>query len=62
MACSLLHTVEEIKAYVQKQCDEDDAALQEAIITVTRQFDQARASKEDLRKKMLKRKTFRQKD
>ncbi|GKE47675.1 hypothetical protein Tco_1478933, partial [Tanacetum coccineum] len=51
MACSLLHTVEEIKAYVQKQCDEDDAALQEAIIAVTMLFDQARASKEDLRKK-----------
>nr|GEW49688.1 zinc finger, CCHC-type [Tanacetum cinerariifolium] len=40
--------------YVQKQCDEDDAARQEAIITVTRLFDQARESKEDLRNKNVK--------
>ena len=50
MACSLPHTVEEIKVYVQKQCDEDDAAHQEAIIGVTRLFDQAYAAKQALRK------------
>ncbi|GKC16850.1 hypothetical protein Tco_1013632 [Tanacetum coccineum] len=32
MDCSLSYTVEEIKAYVHKQCDEDDATHHEAII------------------------------
>ncbi|GJV85993.1 hypothetical protein Tco_1525891 [Tanacetum coccineum] len=35
MSCSLPHTVKEIKEYVQKQCDIDDVALQEAIIVVS---------------------------
>ncbi|GJX65323.1 hypothetical protein Tco_0299666 [Tanacetum coccineum] len=40
----------QIQAYVQKQCDEDDAARQEAITCVIKLFDQAREEKEDLRK------------
>ncbi|GKD97389.1 hypothetical protein Tco_1381286 [Tanacetum coccineum] len=32
MSCSLPHTVEQIQAYVHKQCDEDDVARQEAIM------------------------------
>ncbi|GKA70609.1 hypothetical protein Tco_0776748 [Tanacetum coccineum] len=50
MACSLLHVVEEIQVYVQKQCDEDDAARQEAIMGVITLFEQAMATKEDLKK------------
>ncbi|GJW93624.1 hypothetical protein Tco_0173296 [Tanacetum coccineum] len=40
----------ELKAYVQKQCDEDDAARQEAIMGVITLFGQEREAKEDLRK------------
>ena len=54
MACSLLHSVEEIQAYVQKQCDEDDAAHQDAIIGVIKLFEQAKEAKEDLMKKYAK--------
>ncbi|GJX25815.1 hypothetical protein Tco_0232111 [Tanacetum coccineum] len=36
MSCSLPQTVEEIKEFVQKQCDIDDAARQEAIIASVR--------------------------
>nr|GEW98751.1 hypothetical protein [Tanacetum cinerariifolium]GEX44465.1 hypothetical protein [Tanacetum cinerariifolium] len=50
MACSLSHTVEEFKAYVQKHCDKDEAARQEAIMGVITLFGQAREVKEDLRK------------
>ncbi|GJX16584.1 hypothetical protein Tco_0217416 [Tanacetum coccineum] len=50
MDCSIPHTVKEIQAYVQKQCDEDDAACQEAIMGVIALFKQAIAAKEDLRK------------
>ncbi|GKE01777.1 hypothetical protein Tco_1389760 [Tanacetum coccineum] len=50
MTFSLFHTVEEIQAYVQKQCDEDDATRHEAIVGVIKLFDQAREEKEDLRK------------
>ncbi|GJV07547.1 hypothetical protein Tco_1345203 [Tanacetum coccineum] len=50
MDCSLSYTVEEIKAYVHKQCDEDDATHHEAIIDVIKLFEQAREAKEDLRK------------
>ncbi|GJV16227.1 hypothetical protein Tco_1361550 [Tanacetum coccineum] len=49
MACYLLHTVDEIKALVQKQIDEDIIRLEE-IVDVTRLFDKARAAKEDMRK------------
>ncbi|GKD63012.1 hypothetical protein Tco_1305120, partial [Tanacetum coccineum] len=38
MSCSLSHAIEEIKEYVQKQCDIDDAARQEAIIAVSKLF------------------------
>nr|GEX09572.1 hypothetical protein [Tanacetum cinerariifolium] len=38
MSCSLPHTVEEIKEFVRKQCDIDDAALHEAIIAVSKLF------------------------
>nr|GEX66860.1 hypothetical protein [Tanacetum cinerariifolium] len=50
MACSLLYTVEEIHAYVQKQCDKDDAARHEAIIGVITLFEQEMSAKEELRK------------
>nr|GEY85088.1 retrovirus-related Pol polyprotein from transposon TNT 1-94 [Tanacetum cinerariifolium] len=50
MTCSLPHTVEEIQAYVKKQCDKDNVIRQEDIIDVTRLFEHARATKEDLRK------------
>nr|GEW43506.1 hypothetical protein [Tanacetum cinerariifolium] len=50
MACSLPHTIEEIQAYVQKQCDKDDAARHEAIIGVITLFEQEMSAKEDLRK------------
>nr|GEX11404.1 RNA-directed DNA polymerase, eukaryota [Tanacetum cinerariifolium] len=38
MSCSLPHTVEEIKEYVQKQCDIDDAARQKAMNAVSKLF------------------------
>ncbi|GJX78504.1 hypothetical protein Tco_0326653 [Tanacetum coccineum] len=41
---------DEIQVYVQKQCDEDDAARQEAIMGVITLFEQAMATKEDLKK------------
>ncbi|GKB51597.1 hypothetical protein Tco_0902350 [Tanacetum coccineum] len=50
MACSLPYVVEEIKAYVHKQCDEDDAACRDAIIGLIKLFKQAGEEKEDLRK------------
>ncbi|GKB85636.1 hypothetical protein Tco_0957908 [Tanacetum coccineum] len=49
MASSLPHIVEEIKAYVERQCDEDDSTRQEAINVVTELFDQAYAAKQALR-------------
>ncbi|GKG10052.1 hypothetical protein Tco_0338798 [Tanacetum coccineum] len=54
MACSLSHTVEELNAYVQKQCDEDDEARQEAIMGVITLFGQEREAKEDVRKQYAK--------
>nr|GEV12070.1 retrovirus-related Pol polyprotein from transposon TNT 1-94 [Tanacetum cinerariifolium] len=48
--CSLSHTVEEIQAYVQTQCAEDDAARQEAIMGVITLFEQGMAAKEYLKK------------
>lgn len=50
MACSLPVSSKKIQAYVQKQCDEDDAARKEAIIGIIELFEQARDAKEDLRK------------
>ncbi|GJT75108.1 hypothetical protein Tco_1041833 [Tanacetum coccineum] len=37
--------------FPQKQCDEDDAAHQEAIMDVITLFEQAMATKEDMRKR-----------
>ncbi|GJX76847.1 hypothetical protein Tco_1087929 [Tanacetum coccineum] len=53
MAFSLPHTVEEIQAYVKKQCDEDDATCQEAIISIITLSEQAMAAKEDLMKQYV---------
>nr|GEY39415.1 hypothetical protein [Tanacetum cinerariifolium] len=50
MVCSLPRVVEEIKTYVQKQCDKDDAARREAIIGLINLLELAREAKEDLRK------------
>ncbi|GJZ99449.1 hypothetical protein Tco_0672000 [Tanacetum coccineum] len=38
MSCSLPHTVEEIKEYVQKQCDINDVARQKAFIARQKVF------------------------
>nr|GFA28704.1 hypothetical protein [Tanacetum cinerariifolium] len=54
MACSLSHTVDGIQAYVHKQCAEDDAARQEAIMGVITLFEQAMAAKENLKKQHAK--------
>nr|GEY27711.1 hypothetical protein [Tanacetum cinerariifolium] len=53
MACSLPHTIGEIKALVRKQIDED-IVRQLEIVNVTRLFDQAREAKEDMRKAYAK--------
>ncbi|GJR88617.1 hypothetical protein Tco_0212628 [Tanacetum coccineum] len=50
MACSLPHTIEEIQAYVQKQCDQNDVTRQAAIFGVITLFEQAKEAKEDLSK------------
>nr|GEW14880.1 nucleolar protein [Tanacetum cinerariifolium] len=52
----------EIQAYVQKQCDKDDAARHEAIIGVITLFEQEMSAKEDLRKQYAECKDIRQKD
>nr|GEV76539.1 hypothetical protein [Tanacetum cinerariifolium] len=52
MAC-YLHTVKEIQAYVQKQCDEDDAARHEAIMGIITLFEQTMVAKEDQRKQYV---------
>ncbi|GJW60893.1 hypothetical protein Tco_0110228 [Tanacetum coccineum] len=49
MACSLLSTIDEIKASVQKQIGRDTIP-QQLIIYVVVLFDKARATKEDTRK------------
>ncbi|GJV85603.1 RNA-directed DNA polymerase, eukaryota [Tanacetum coccineum] len=49
MDCSLSHTVDEIKASVQKQIEEDNIR-QQAIIDVALQFDSANTTKDDVRK------------
>nr|GEV20505.1 hypothetical protein [Tanacetum cinerariifolium] len=46
MACSLPYTVEEIKEYVQKLCEINDVARQEAVIAVTKVFNQAYHAKQ----------------
>ncbi|GJT13501.1 hypothetical protein Tco_0860543 [Tanacetum coccineum] len=53
MTCSLPHTVEEIKEYVQKQCDIDDAARQQAIIAVTKLFNEAYHAKQALKEQYV---------
>ncbi|GJU32522.1 hypothetical protein Tco_1176111 [Tanacetum coccineum] len=54
MVCSLPHTIENFRAYVKKQCDEDDAARQKAIIGVITLFEQAMVATEDLKKQYAK--------
>ncbi|GJW36116.1 hypothetical protein Tco_0059036 [Tanacetum coccineum] len=49
MDCSLSYTIEEIKASIQKQIDEDNIH-QQAIIDLTVQFDKASTTKDDMRK------------
>ncbi|GKF48629.1 hypothetical protein Tco_0141880, partial [Tanacetum coccineum] len=49
MACSLPHTIDEIKALVEKLIDED-IFRQKEIIELAVQFDNARLAKDDLRK------------
>nr|GEW87880.1 nucleotide-binding alpha-beta plait domain-containing protein [Tanacetum cinerariifolium] len=49
MSCSLSHTVEEIKEFVRKQCDIDDAARQEAIIAVSKLFNKEYHAKQALK-------------
>ncbi|GJT56834.1 hypothetical protein Tco_0991888, partial [Tanacetum coccineum] len=49
MSCSLPQTVEEMKEIVQKQCDIDDAARQEAIIAVSNLFNKEYNAKQALK-------------
>ncbi|GJY78405.1 hypothetical protein Tco_0484206 [Tanacetum coccineum] len=49
MACSLPHTIDEIKALVEKLIDED-IVLQKAIAELAVQFDNSNTTKDDLRK------------
>ncbi|GJV88873.1 hypothetical protein Tco_1532811 [Tanacetum coccineum] len=49
MACSLRHTIDEIKSIVQKQIEEDNAR-QQAIMNLVVQFENASVVKDDLRK------------
>ncbi|GJS71007.1 hypothetical protein Tco_0703848 [Tanacetum coccineum] len=49
MACSLPHTIDEIKALVEKLIDKD-IVRQKAIMELAVQFDNACTAKEDLRK------------
>ncbi|GJX41562.1 hypothetical protein Tco_0256552 [Tanacetum coccineum] len=49
MACSLPHTIDEIKALVEKLIDED-IVRQKAIMELAVQLDNACTAKEDLRK------------
>ncbi|GJY34590.1 hypothetical protein Tco_0419059 [Tanacetum coccineum] len=48
------HTVEEIKKYVQKQCDIDDAARQDAIIAVSKLFNKEYHAKQALKEQYAK--------
>ncbi|GJY23154.1 hypothetical protein Tco_0396812 [Tanacetum coccineum] len=49
MACSILHTIDEINTLVEKLIDED-IVCQKAIMELAVQFDNACTAKEDLRK------------
>ncbi|GJS70094.1 hypothetical protein Tco_0702935 [Tanacetum coccineum] len=49
MACSLSHTIDEMKAFIEKLIDED-VVYQKAIIELTVQFDNASTTKEDMKK------------
>nr|GEZ82016.1 hypothetical protein [Tanacetum cinerariifolium] len=49
MAYFLPHTVKEIKEYVQKQCEIDDAARQQAIIVVSKLFNKEYHAKQALK-------------
>ncbi|GJT28472.1 hypothetical protein Tco_0908747 [Tanacetum coccineum] len=49
MACSLPHTIDEIKALVEKLIDED-IVRQKAIAELAMQFDNASTTKDDMRK------------
>nr|GEV83774.1 hypothetical protein [Tanacetum cinerariifolium] len=48
MSCSLPHTVEKSKS-VQKQCEIDDAARQQSIITVSKRFNESYHAKQALK-------------
>ncbi|GKD42826.1 hypothetical protein Tco_1267471, partial [Tanacetum coccineum] len=49
MACLVLHTIDEIKAMVQKQIEEDKVC-QLAIMNLAVEYDNASTSKYDMRK------------
>ncbi|GJR96164.1 hypothetical protein Tco_0268338 [Tanacetum coccineum] len=49
MACSVLHTIDEIKATIQKQTEEDKVR-QLAIINLAVEYDNASTTKDDMRK------------
>ncbi|GKF16605.1 hypothetical protein Tco_0061523 [Tanacetum coccineum] len=49
MACSLSHTIDEMKAFIEKLIDED-VVYQKAIIELAVQFDNASTTKEDMKK------------
>ena len=48
MACRLPHTVEQMQKYSKKQCDKDDTARQQALVEVIKQFELAKALKQQL--------------
>lgn len=49
MACRLPHTVEQMQKYIKKQVEKDDAARQQALVEVIKQFELAKALKQRLR-------------
>ncbi|GJV11337.1 hypothetical protein Tco_1352878 [Tanacetum coccineum] len=49
MACSVLHTIDEIKPTIQKQTEEDKVR-QLAIINLAVEYDNASTTKDDMRK------------
>ncbi|GKB79223.1 hypothetical protein Tco_0946118 [Tanacetum coccineum] len=54
MACSLPHSVEDLRVFVHKQCDVYDKVRYEAIFGVMKLFERAMAEKEGLRKQYAK--------
>ncbi|GJY40337.1 hypothetical protein Tco_0427607 [Tanacetum coccineum] len=53
MSCSLPHTVEEIKDFVQNQCDIDDVAGMDAIIAVSKLFNKEYHAKQALKEQYV---------